>query len=174
MVKQANKPRQPKPVPDFRQMYQLAERYSEASELLEKQARGTDYGASAPMVLVDSFAVELYLKCLFVLDNNEAPQNTHDWKELFKGLKPHTKTIIREAFEQIVQKDDVLRNLAFINPEAPEVTDFNNSLEVAARTFDKRRYLYEDSANREWFYAHLIRNAIRNVTKLDIRVAHGA
>lgn len=51
----------PKPIPDFRLMYQLAVRYSDASRLLEEQAKGSEYGSSGPMVLVDSFAVELYL-----------------------------------------------------------------------------------------------------------------
>jgi hypothetical protein len=47
----------PKPTPDYRKMYQLAEHYSEASRLLDGQANGEEWRCSAPQLL-DSFAVE--------------------------------------------------------------------------------------------------------------------
>jgi hypothetical protein len=139
--------------------------------LLAEQAKGTEYGCSAPMLLVDSFAVELYLKCLYVLDTNQVPEATHDWMALFKALASETRVIIRDAFNDNVRKDPVLRHLKLVNPQAPALTDFDISLQVAARTFDKRRYLYEITGPGDWFYAHLIRDAIRNVTKLDLRLA---
>lgn len=95
----------PKPTPDCRKMYQLAEHYSEASRLLDEQAKGEEWGSSAPKLLVDSFAVELYLKCLFVLDTNIAPPEEHDWEKLFGALMPHTKTAIRDAFGRIVRSE---------------------------------------------------------------------
>jgi hypothetical protein len=160
----------PKPTPDYQKMYQLAEHYSEASRLLEEQAKGEEWGCSAPKLFVDSFAVELYLKCLFVLDTNIAPLELHDWEKLFDALLPHTKTAIRDAFERIVRSDPVLPHLAVINPEAVRVTDFNRSLTAAKNTFDKRRYLFESQPTSEWFYAHLLREAIRSVTSMDIRL----
>lgn len=160
----------PKPAPDYQKMYQLAEHYSEASRLLEGQAKGEEWGSSAPQLLVDSFAVELYLKCLFVLDTKTAPPAEHDWEKLFDALLPYTKTEIREAFERIVQSSPVLSHLDVINPEAVKVTDFARSLTAAKNTFYKRRYLYEAQPTDEWFYAHLLREAIRTVTSMDIRL----
>jgi hypothetical protein len=152
-------------------MFQLAEQYSEASRLLDEQAKGEEWGSSAPQLLVDSFAVELYLKCLFVLDTKKAPLEKHDWEELFDALAPHTKTLIREAFERIVRSNPVLSHLDVINPEAVRFTDFNRSLTAAKNTFDKRRYLYESQPTDEWFYAHLLREAIRTVTSMDVHLA---
>src|ERR1051326_6135406 len=160
-----------KPTPDCRKMFQLAEQYSEASRLLDEQAKGEEWGSSAPQLLVDSFAVELYLKCLFVLDTKKAPLEKHDWEELFDALAPHTKTLIREAFERIVRSNPVLSHLDVINPEAVRFTDFNRSLTAAKNTFDKRRYLYESQPTDEWFYAHLLREAIRTVTSMDVHLA---
>ena len=160
----------PKPTPDYRKIYQLAEHYSEASRLLDEQKKGEEWGCSAPQLLVDSFAVELYLKCLFVLDANIAPIEEHDWKKLFDALLPHTKNAIREAFERIVSSDPVLPHLDVINPEALKVTDFDRSLIAAKNTFDRRRYLFESQPPGEWFYAHLLREAIRTVTSMDIRL----
>ena len=159
-----------KSTPDCRKMYRLAEHYSEASRLLENQARGETWGCSGPQLLVDSFAVELYLKCLFVLDTNFAPLEEHDWETLFEALAPHTKTAIRDEFERNVHSDDVLSNLNVINPEAVKVTDFNRSLRAGKNTFYKRRYLFESQPTDEWFYAHLIREAIRKVTSMDVRL----
>lgn len=165
------KVRQPKPTPDCRKIYQLAENYSEASHLLAEQANGEQWGCSAPQLLVDSFAVELYLKCLFVLDTNTAPLEEHDWKNLFDALNPYTEIAIREAFGRIIKSDPVLSHLAIINPEALKVTDFERSLAAAKNTFDKKRYLYESVPQGEWFYAHILKDAIRSVTKIDIRLA---
>ena len=159
------------PTPDYRKMYQLAEHYSEASRLLEEQAKGEEWGCFAPKVLVDSFAVELYLKCLFVLDTNIAPLKEHDWEKLFDALALHTKTAICDAFERIVRSDSVLSHLDVINPEALKVTDFKRSLTAAKNTFDKKRYLYESQPTGEWFYAHPLREAIRAVASMDIRLA---
>jgi hypothetical protein len=57
---------------------------------------------------------------------------------------------------------------------AHKVLDFDRSLTAAKSTFDKRRYLYDPALDlkTEWFYAHLLREAIRNVTKMDLRL-HG-
>jgi hypothetical protein len=152
-------------------MYQLAEHYSEASGLLAEQAKGEQWGCSAPKLLVDSFAVELYLKCLFVLDTNGPPLRGHDWQTLFDALNTYTKTAIREAFYQIMRSDPILLHLNVINPEASKVIEFERSLAAAKNTFHERRYLYESMPQSEWFYAHLLKDAIRNVTKMDVRLA---
>lgn len=159
----------PKPVPDYGKMYQLAEQYSEASRILEESAKDGKW--TAPRLLVDSFAVELYLKCLYVLDTNKAPLEQHDWEQLFDVLKPFTKTAIRDEFERIVRNDPVLSHLDVINPEALRFIDFNRSLTAAKNTFDKGRYKYEAQLTSDWQYAHILREAIRTVTRMDIRLA---
>jgi hypothetical protein len=159
------------PAPDFRKIYELAEQYSEASRILDEQMKEDEWGVSAPRLLVDSFAVELYLKCLFVLDTGSEPLREHDWVKLFEALDSHTRNAIRDAFSRIVSDDPVLRNLDAINPDAVMFTNFNRSLAAAKNTFDKRRYLFEAHQPGEWFYAHLLREAIRAVTIMDIRLA---
>jgi hypothetical protein len=105
------------------------------------------------------------------MDTNIAPLEEHDWEKLFDALAPHTKTAIRDAFDRIVRSDPVLSHLHVINPEAVKVTDFNRSLTAAKNTFAKKRYLFELQPTAEWFYAHLLREAIRAVTSMDIRLA---
>jgi hypothetical protein len=182
------KTRPPKPTPDPWKIYQLAERYFEASHLLEKHAEGEDdmnegamdqdtmdekWGAGAPQLLVDSFAIELYLKCLYVLDTNTAPPIEHDWEKLFVALETYIQGAIRDEFNISVSSHPILFHLKVINPQAFEVgvTDFDRSLKAARNTFHVRRYLYEEQPTGEWFYAHLFRDAVRAVTGRAIRLA---
>lgn len=160
----------PRPTPDIRKVYQLAERYSEASDILAEQAVGDKWASFAPRMLVESFAVELYLKCLHVQDWQRAADGGHDLKKLFESLKPVTQTMIRAAFRQIIESDTVLRNLDVLNPDAVKVTDFDRTLAVASNTFDKRRYLYEEGPGGEWYYAHILKGAIQQVTRMDLRI----
>ena len=69
-----------------------------------------------------------------------------------------------------MRSDHVLANLKNFNPEAVRVTDFSRSLKAARNTFYKRRYLFESTSEEEWFYAHLLREAIGKVTGMDIRL----
>lgn len=165
------KSRQVKPIPDYKDIYRLAEQYYETSLFLKESSKGNREKMSAPRILVDSFAVELYLKCLYVLDKNAAPPGVHEWDTLFDALASHTKAAIREAYDRIIKSDPVLSNIEIINPEAGIVKDFNRSLIVAKNTFDKGRYSYEKLLPNDWFYAHVVRDAIRDVTRMDIRLA---
>ena len=155
--------------PDFYQIFQLAEQYSKASIVLDEASKGNEDQWSSPRMMVDSFAVELYLKCLFVIDLN-APPWGHDWKKLFDELKPYTRTAIRDEFNRIVNSHPVLRNLDVINPEALKMTDFDLSLKVAKNTFDKGRYTYDSELPRGWFYTHLIREAIRSFANMVVPI----
>lgn len=158
-------------VPDYKKIFRLAESYTEASLILRREMGGDGFEKSAPRLLVDSFAVELYLKCLYVLDTNKKPKRGHDWLKLFQALKPETQLAIREEFKRIIDSDVVLRNLETINPEAAKLKDFNRSLEAAKDTFDKRRYVYEGFSEKEWFYGHMLQQSVRNIAVMDIRLS---
>jgi hypothetical protein len=160
-----------KQVPDFRRIFLLAEEHSTAADILKGRSTEGEEKTSSPRLMIDSFAVELYLKCLYVMDKDEAPPRLHNWVKLFEALEPHTREAIREDFYRMVDGDLVLRNLRSINPDAVKTTEFYRSLEAAGSTFDKHRYTFEPPPDGEWFYGHLLRQAIRNVTIMDIRLA---
>lgn len=165
-------PEQTKPSPDFYKIYLLAEHYTEASNLLAEQAKVAEWGTSAPKLLLSSFAMELYLKCLFVIDNGMAPPRGHDLLVLFEALDKRTQIDIRQAFERNISHDDVLMHLHIINPKAQKFLDFDRSLKAAKNTFDKRRYLYEELfVEEEWYYADLLINALRSVAGMVVPFA---
>src|SRR4051812_6029494 len=90
-------PKKPKPggpVPDPHKIFQTAESFREAADLLEK----TPAQRGAAFLVTDALAVELYLKCLYVLDNEKrlAPPQEHPFDVLFRELTPGTqKAVIR-------------------------------------------------------------------------------
>ena len=174
-----------KPIPDFYKIFQLAEQYSEASILLEENDHNKEGIWSAPRVVVDSFAVELYLKCLFVLDNNKEAPHKHDWKILFDDLQSSTKNHIREEFNRIVNADPVLsmrselKNLDVFDSEVSKFTDFDLSLDVAKDTFEKVRYLYDpdlwnSTLPELWSYSPFIREAIRSFANMIVPMEEAA
>jgi len=162
--------KQEQPIPDVKKMYMLAEQYYKASEILKEQITDKPWGSSAPRLLVEFFSIELYLKCLFVLDTNKSPIKGHNIKSLFGKLETHTKNAIRSTFNQTISSNFVLSNIDLFNPDAAKTLDFDRLLTVSKDTFDKRRYLYEELPSGEWFYSYLLRDAIRTVTKMDIRL----
>jgi hypothetical protein len=165
-----------------RKIFILAEHYAEASRLLEEQSRGDQskaeklWGCSGPKLMVDSFAIELYLKCLYVMDMREKITG-HDWKKLFNALHDNSKSSIRKEFARIVEDSPLPAIVRTVNPDAAKVLDFDRSFIAASETFDKRRYLYEDpkppkagEEQKEWYYAHLIKDAIRGFLIIDPRI----
>ncbi len=172
----------PKETPDSKKIFLLAEHYSEASRLLDEQSRGDqakekNWGCFGPKLLVDSFAVELFLKCLYVQDTKKAPHG-HDWGKLFEELKPGTQKAILLEYDRLIDADPIVGKLMIlreINPDAVKVRDFRRALKAARLTFDKKRYIYEkpdeNKSKEEWFYAHFLKDAIRNVTLTDLRIA---
>lgn len=164
------------PPPDVAEMFQLAEQYSVASNLLSRQSRGKKRWSGAPYLLVDSFAIELYLKCLITQDTGKAPDNGHDFRKLFDAIDPLIQTQVREAFQRVIKADVMLSLSPTIHraidpdPVVLKVLNFDQSLDAASNTFAGRRYLYESRPQAEWYYAHLLRLAVRNVAMTGLKV----
>jgi hypothetical protein len=164
----------PASVPDFKQVFLLAEYHAAASRLLDNQSKVKEFGSIGPKMLVDSFSVELYLKCLYVQDKDAAPPEVHDWEVLFEELKPGTQKAVILEYNRLIDADHIVGNyllLREINPEAVKVRDFRRALKAARMTFDKKRYMYEVNNNtEEWFYADFLGNAIRNITMTNLEI----
>ena len=176
-----SKKNETKETPDYKKMFLLAEHYSAASKLLVEQSRGDqakgkNWGCHGPHLLVDSFAVELYLKCLYVQDNKQSPPGIHDWERLFEELKEGTQKSVLLEYNRLIDADHIVGNYLLmreINPDALKVRDFRRALKAARTTFQHHRYLYEQPTPKpgeEWFYADFLKVAIRNITITDIGI----
>jgi hypothetical protein len=123
---------------------------------------------TAPFMTVDSFSLELYLKCLWAMDHSGPPPYGHDIAWFYKKLKRKTKKLLRDNYDAVVAQSGLPDTMDPRNRAL--MSDFKRYLKFSNRTFLEVRYLYE----REWMkkprirYWSVMRNTVRK-TILDIR-----
>ena len=86
-----------------------------------------------------SFAVELYLKSLILIEGG-SPSNTHNLQKLFEQLPRQRKANIAKRYKQPVkdsQKKEQMRAMGF-------KTDLYSELERSKDAFSLLRYYFED------------------------------
>jgi hypothetical protein len=135
-------PKQGKAVPDARQIFRVAAVYEEASNVIhnamsndKKMYLAVTHGAIA------AFALELYLKCLLVIEHNAAPPEEHNPKELFRLLRRQTKQSLRRQHNEWAPKQQAFQNLKKHIPDWE--FDLDSLLEQAQDAFTQLRYSYE-------------------------------
>src|SRR3977135_3771278 len=90
---------------DPRRMFLLAEEFLRASRLLAQIHRQPDFPRDKwvprPSIMLAAFSLELFFKCLYVLDHGKTVRQlrTHNLETLFKLLSPETQSKIREYFD---------------------------------------------------------------------------
>ena len=134
-----------KPV-DPRNVFQLACKFAST----ETYIRNTNnpkaaFMASPSMVL--AFAIELFLKCLLLLEGKEIDR-IHTLNVLYRRLSHNRKRRIEEVWEKEARPKvgKLNRQFGFAHP-----TDLPNALVTCARAFEHLRYGYEDP-DRQVFY----------------------
>jgi hypothetical protein len=95
--------------------------------------------AMLPQIVLSAFAIELYFKCLIVLDSGNEPRREHALTELFVDLASDRQTSIRKWFYFTHNSVKELIDLARVYGSS----DFESSLALASRIFDRWRYCYE-------------------------------
>jgi len=153
-----------------REIFIYAESFSHASETLAKIARNGEEGkqfkslslhAASPVITVDSFALELYLKCLHWIDRKKEPTKLHKYVELFEALSPDAQKSIAVWYQQILKQND-----ATVRQHARDFPKFDyslkNWLQLSNNTFTRIRYAFEGKTG-DIIYWPFLRVAVRNV-----------
>jgi len=176
----ATKAKQPVAVPDPRAIFRLAEGFRDAADVLNshdvrEKTHATSESPtydSAAMLVVDALAVELYLKCLYVLDHKREPPFKHPFDVLFYKLTSETQSAVRRRFD-INNNHIVLRLFRQENPSAPPLFDFAAFLKVASDTFTRMRYAYEatNKLPKGWFFWSGPRDALRDTILIRYTVS---
>jgi hypothetical protein len=178
-------PTNPLPVEyDAQIVFCYAEAFSKSAGLLFPQLRrgGTPIGRgmiapklpvhiskladTAPSAMVDSFALELYLKCLHMMDH-AAPVRGHDLKAIYARLKPHTRSRLRINYAAEVSKSPAVATMR--KSVRRKFVGFRAYLNVSNLAFVQVRYLFEgnSSGKQQIAYWPLLRLAARK-SVLDI------
>jgi HEPN domain-containing protein len=118
---------------------------------------------TSPMTVLDAFAVELYLKCLYILDCNKHPPKKHDFLVLFERLtNKGTKDSIRLLYGEYIKISPIAPVLQKRDPKTyKEVLELERYLELSGKVFEDVRYFYGWEGKSKMFYWPMLRLAVR-------------
>ena len=148
--------------PNARTVFNFAEAFSNAASLLAPMFRqaaipltaghippkgwGThidDSAMTVPLMVNDSFSLELYLKCLHIMDYNVSPKG-HDTYTLFRNLRLRTRQRIRKNYAKELEKASPQLS-TMPKRKRSYFTNLRAYMKGSSRTFEQVRYLFERS-----------------------------
>jgi hypothetical protein len=113
-----------------------------------------------PQVVLEAFAIELYLKCILAIEGT-APPRRHDlWENLFVLLTPDNKRRLTHHYNEVLA-----------GTTAPPL-DIEEALKQSAKAFESFRYLYEHLDETLVYSAAMVATAARRLI-LELRPAWG-
>lgn len=124
-------------------IYDSANNFQAASNVLSQKISETnDIGTYiAPFITVTSFAIELYLKCIYVIETGKPAPGIHDLEKLYGNLGEESKIVIEMVYNMLVQQDPIVNAMKEKVPEMK--TDLESVFKEISGAFIKWRYSYE-------------------------------
>jgi|GEM_PF-2027372 len=121
-------------------IFSTGEQFYAASIVLNKQLLVTEHFHLyiPPLNTNLALSIELYLKCLYIIDKNEYPSRNHNLGDIYSKLNEKTKTCINELYNELVLNDKDLENLE------SELLEIDAALNQASRSFINWRYNHEN------------------------------
>jgi hypothetical protein len=151
-----------KPI-DPRSVFQLACKFTVTEQYVRRIDNPNARFMASPSMAISAFAIELFLKCLLLLEGKE-PERIHSLNVLYRRLSHKQKRRIEEIWEKEARpKVDKLRQQFGL----PYPSDLPNALVTCARAFERMRYGYEDP-DRQVFYLGELPTILWRII-LDIR-----
>jgi hypothetical protein len=135
-----------KPI-DPKSVFQLACKFAATEQHVRSTNNPKARFMASPSMVLSAFAIELFLKCLLLLEGKEIDK-THTLNVLFRRLNHNHKRRIEEVWEREARPkvDQLRRQHGVAHP-----SDLPNALVTCARAFEHMRYGYEDP-ERQVFY----------------------
>jgi hypothetical protein len=125
---------------DPREIFNHACRFLSSDQLLRKIGKpgsGWELAIAPPAMVLSSFAAELFLKSLLVLEKGEAPP-THRLDTLFKRVSHKRQRRIQELWEA-----DARPKIMQLCQSMKVPSDLSNALVKCGSAFENLRYYYE-------------------------------
>jgi hypothetical protein len=126
--------------PDPKLAFVSAEAFLEICKVLTAAINSGNRGIlSLALATNAAFSLEMYLKCLLLLEEQRAP-HLHDMHDLFHALSSSTQSELIEAHENFVSF-----NPSFIEQarQTESQTDLENLLKLGRNAFTDFRYVHE-------------------------------
>ena len=133
-------------------LFMSAQRFREAADVLSKHiSENLELHLGQPYAVVCAFSIELYLKCLLVMERGSYPRD-HDLEELFRNLGSGTKGTLTRRFNSLDEKSNrraAMRKDGF-------QTDLKTELKRSKDAFELLRYAHEHESKRAAFGLSLL------------------
>jgi len=129
---------------DAKPIFETATNFEAASLALnEKMQKREHYLVTylAPYFTLNAFSIELYLKCLYAIENGKHAPTLHNWDKLFDMLSDESKNKIESTYDNNVKNTKEIQTLLKFVPDAK--VDLINALQEMSGAFVKWRYVYE-------------------------------
>ena len=145
---------------DPKRVFTTAEVYRASAQVLSKFIANGMPHYMFPMVTCSAFSLELYLKCLILIEGNES-EKSHDLERLFSSLAGESQIAIRTNYQKCAIHETAKLFAARGMPPHPS-TDFDFVLHASASAFENFRYAYEGiRKNPAGWMADPIRDCVR-------------
>ncbi len=152
-------------------VFSMAEAFSasvnaimQASNESANVAKGVDreHLLTVPTIVNESFAVELYFKCLHSIDDvsRNAPRG-HDLHKLYTGLGTTRQSSVRSRFEKVRASNRVTAARAS-RMSRPALPTIEETLKESSRAFEQFRYVWEGENRIRGFDLMNVRAALRS------------
>jgi len=110
--------------------------------VVEKLKQTNDIGMYiAPFITLSSFAIELFLKCIYMIENGKPAPFTHGLAELFALLSEESRVVVTMIYDLSAQQDPVVKTLLEKVPDTK--LDLVSVLQETSEAFKKWRYSYQ-------------------------------
>jgi hypothetical protein len=144
------KPKRPTQVADPQQVYNHANRFLGTDQAIRKIFAGNagwSTTVAPPTMVLSAFAAELYLKCILIIETDQAPANIHLLHVLYRRLSHKAKRRIEELWDT-----DCRPKITPFSQALGVPNDLPNALYKCSAAFEKLRYAYENSFNDVVYY----------------------
>jgi hypothetical protein len=110
-------------------------------------ASGWGLIVAPPTMVLSAFSAELFLKCILILETNEAPANIHKLHMLYRQLSSDARQRIEQIWDEECRAK--LDGIARLHGHP---TDLPGALLTCSAAFEKLRYAYENQFNDVVYY----------------------
>jgi|SRR6516162_1220074 len=135
-----------KPI-DPKSVFDLACKFAAAEQHLRHKSNPNAGYMASPSMVMSAFAIELFLKCLLLLEGKEIDR-THLLNVLYQKLSRSQRRRIEKSWDKEARPKIIQLNQRF-GYDHP--SDLPNALVTCGQTFRDTRYGYEDP-DRQVFY----------------------
>jgi hypothetical protein len=143
---------------DTKQLFTQAEVLRGSSQILSKFVSTGMPQCVIPMVVCSAFSLELFLKCLILIERGK-PAGLHHLEKLFNHVDAKSRDGIRARYDQLRAGIDA-RFAKFQGPPPPK-TDFDSVLQMSSEAFQNFRYAHEGMKVQKGWMADPIRDCVR-------------